>query len=51
MKKTCVLTVQESDYLLALLVELPIKYLPIVQQIQQFLQSKFIEESQTPESN
>ena len=44
--KTCTLTLEESDQLLAMLVELPIKYLPLVQQIQQFLQGKFLGETE-----
>ncbi len=51
MKKLCILTLEESDQLIALLVELPIKYLPLVQQIQQFLQGKFLEEAEPVKEN
>lgn len=42
MEQSCTLTIQESDAMLGLLAELPIKYLPVVQRIQEFLQSKFV---------
>ncbi len=41
--KTCTLTIEESDAILAVLSELPIKYLNLVQHIQKMLQDKFIQ--------
>lgn len=37
------LTIEESDAILALLLELPIKYLPIVQAVQNALKEKFVQ--------
>lgn len=42
---TITLTLQESDHILQLLSELPIKYAPVFTSIQEFLSSKFKEAS------
>ena len=41
--KTCLLTLEESDAILTVLSELPIKYFPIVQHVQKLLQAKFVQ--------
>ncbi len=49
--KTCILTLEESDAILVVLSELPIKYLNIVQHIQKMLQEKFIRAQAEAEGN
>jgi hypothetical protein len=49
--KTCILTIEESDAILAILTELPIKYFPIVQHIQKMLQNKFLQAAALLEIN
>lgn len=49
--KTCIFTLEDADGILAVLSELPIKYLPIVQHVQKLLQDKFTQSAALNEVN